>query len=365
MAGLLGYALAGAAAGAGQGIVDRAKAILERDAAAAERAQEVEDRDLKRKWEVEDRDLAYARRKGGGGGGGRRRGSGGSSSSSSDDEGFIPSSRGGLMGNPMALDEQGTVREDFPLYGSLGDSPDEVTGSSDLPRRATAKDKLVNRYRAKDGSYRAFTKDTNEPVLLTDPTESEDDDSDTPAKKKGNGEPKTLTATEQTRITKALEDKRGNAADGELTANVLAEVEDLMNSENMSASQAAADVLGRLDREDRVTNPAGTALSRAVGWTDEDAPPDEVVPNPEGRIKGIKPRGGGLLGNSTPPDGRNNNARRPTSFDEMEQPQPAEGAKDYPPAPRDPAQRKVGEIYMAPAGFPVRWMGTGWERVSG
>lgn len=37
-------------------------------------------------------------------------------------------------------------------------------------------------------------------------------------------------------------------------------------------------------------------------------------------------------------------------------------AKSYPDAPRDPAQRKSGTVYMTPKG-PLKWMGTGWSKV--
>jgi hypothetical protein len=35
----------------------------------------------------------------------------------------------------------------------------------------------------------------------------------------------------------------------------------------------------------------------------------------------------------------------------------------YPEAPRDPAQRKTGQVYTAPNGKKGRWMGTGWQPV--
>ena len=37
--------------------------------------------------------------------------------------------------------------------------------------------------------------------------------------------------------------------------------------------------------------------------------------------------------------------------------------KAFPPAPRDPAQRKVGEIYLSPNNVAAKWTGQGWERV--
>lgn len=39
----------------------------------------------------------------------------------------------------------------------------------------------------------------------------------------------------------------------------------------------------------------------------------------------------------------------------------AGGAVKYPPAPKDPSQRRAGQIYMNPKGVPGRWTGQGWE----
>lgn len=38
---------------------------------------------------------------------------------------------------------------------------------------------------------------------------------------------------------------------------------------------------------------------------------------------------------------------------------------NYPPAPRDPAQRQKGQTYKAPDGRLVKWMGDGWQLVNG
>lgn len=42
---------------------------------------------------------------------------------------------------------------------------------------------------------------------------------------------------------------------------------------------------------------------------------------------------------------------------------PSPGTGDNVPAPRDPAQRVVGQVYTAPDGRKVRWRGDGWELV--
>lgn len=67
MAGFGAYMLAGAAAGAGQSLIDRAKALREERMAALERQQQLDDRAQERAWQLEDR----AKRGAGGGGGSR------------------------------------------------------------------------------------------------------------------------------------------------------------------------------------------------------------------------------------------------------------------------------------------------------
>jgi hypothetical protein len=37
--------------------------------------------------------------------------------------------------------------------------------------------------------------------------------------------------------------------------------------------------------------------------------------------------------------------------------------KAFAPAPRDPAQRKVGETYLSPNNVAAKWTGKGWEPV--
>ena len=70
MAGLLGFALAGGMAGAGQGLVEtaqqRREMFLENLRNERRQAERMQDRE----WAVEDRNLALASRSGGGGGGG-------------------------------------------------------------------------------------------------------------------------------------------------------------------------------------------------------------------------------------------------------------------------------------------------------
>lgn len=73
MAGLLSYAAAGAVAGAGQGIVERARALREEAMENLRRGDRQAERAEDRAWQVEDRELAHARsaaRRGSGGGGG-------------------------------------------------------------------------------------------------------------------------------------------------------------------------------------------------------------------------------------------------------------------------------------------------------
>lgn len=75
MAGLAAYAAAGALAGAGQGIVERARALREEAMAAQERADDIADMEQRRAWQLEDKGLS------GGSSGGGRRSSGGSGGS--------------------------------------------------------------------------------------------------------------------------------------------------------------------------------------------------------------------------------------------------------------------------------------------
>lgn len=83
MAGLLGYAAAGALAGAGKGIVERAAALRDEAMAAQERADDLADREQDRAWKLEDRAPRAS------GGGSPRRASGGLSGSSATSERLV------------------------------------------------------------------------------------------------------------------------------------------------------------------------------------------------------------------------------------------------------------------------------------
>jgi hypothetical protein len=98
MAGFGAYMVAGAAAGAGQGLIDRAVALREERMAM-----------LERQWELEDKAMAEANRasRGGGGGGGRS---------------------GGSRGNPRATLEPGSevrIRRGLDQAGALTGMDDE------------------------------------------------------------------------------------------------------------------------------------------------------------------------------------------------------------------------------------------------
>lgn len=69
MAGLLGYALAGALTGAGQGIAEQARMRREEALEEVRQQRRQAEREQDREWQVEDRDLAHSRRARGGGGG--------------------------------------------------------------------------------------------------------------------------------------------------------------------------------------------------------------------------------------------------------------------------------------------------------
>ena len=72
MAGLLGFALAGALGGAGQGIVQQAQQQREMFLEDLRHQRRQDERMQDRQWHVEDRDLMLAARRSGGSGGGGR-----------------------------------------------------------------------------------------------------------------------------------------------------------------------------------------------------------------------------------------------------------------------------------------------------
>jgi hypothetical protein len=70
-----------------------------------------------------------------------------------------------------------------------------------------------------------------------------------------------------------------------LAPEIMAQVEAAVE-----AGEPVESVIARLDRPEVVTNPAGTMFSRTVGWTPEDAPPDETK---LGAPVGLKTAGAG------------------------------------------------------------------------
>ena len=87
---------------------------------------------------------------------------------------------------------------------------------------------------------------------------------------------------------RATDENFAPAIDEALTASGLRNVSPQIRAQinqRVRAGENPADVVNSLDVSEEVTNPAGTAASRAIGWTPEDAPPDETVR----RATGFKP----------------------------------------------------------------------------
>ena len=87
---------------------------------------------------------------------------------------------------------------------------------------------------------------------------------------------------------RATDENFAPAIDEALTASGLRNVSPQIRAQinqRVRAGENPADVVNSLDVSEEVTNPAGTAASRAIGWTPEGAPPDETVR----RATGFKP----------------------------------------------------------------------------
>ena len=87
---------------------------------------------------------------------------------------------------------------------------------------------------------------------------------------------------------RATDENFAPAIDEALTASGLRNVSPQIRAQinqRVRAGENPMDVVNSLDVREEVTNPAGTAASRAIGWTPEDAPPDETVR----RATGFKP----------------------------------------------------------------------------
>jgi hypothetical protein len=79
-----------------------------------------------------------------------------------------------------------------------------------------------------------------------------------------------------------------------LAPEVMAQVEAAV-----AGGESVESVIARLDRPEIATNPAGTMVSRMVGWTPEDAPPDETK---LGAPVGLKTAAGGGVAEARPAD---------------------------------------------------------------
>jgi hypothetical protein len=372
MAGLFSYAAAGAAAGLGDGIVERAKALREEAMLKMKRQWDQDDAQQAHDWRMDE--IGYRDGLKGGGGGRRRSGGGGGGGGDLGDLGpgeSVYTGGGGLMPSgggaaaarpdPMALEEQGTSDpNEFKTYGYDDPAPAAVDGADAAPAEDSSRvpdvshtpskltgEKEIDGYlfgRAgnrwypyigpdggpvpaeditKKGAEEAENPpylpkqdqeapslarpeveryapdrerpkpDTKKPQGLMPSLKAQDADSadvpkDGPVTKLPKGEPKALAPSSVSRLERSLRDSRGTNLDAQTFSAVIDEIEALMG-EGKTEAQATNDVMSRLDREQIVTNKPGTMLSRTLGLTAKDAPPDEVK---EGKVKGVKPRAG-------------------------------------------------------------------------
>ena len=381
MPGLLAYAAAGAAAGIGDGIVERARQLREEAMLKLKRQWDQEDAQQQHDWRMEEIGLRDSLK----GGGGRRRSGGGGSSSegglpagesiySGSSSGLMPSGSGGAAApkrDPMAMEEQGTSNPDeFSTYGydepaadgaaaapadagarvpDVSKTPSKLTGEKEIdgylygragnrwypyigpdggPVKAedltkdgeekgerppfltkqdqeapTLKKPEVERYAPERERQKP---DTEKPQTGLLPRQGKPPAEDTlgvpkdePPSRLPKGKPKELSASARKRLEMSFRDASGRNLDLGTFSQIVSEVESLMG-EGKTEAEATQDVMARLEREPRVTNKAGTAVSRMLpgflGGTPADAPPDETAPDPEGKVKGIRPRddAGGL-----------------------------------------------------------------------
>lgn len=116
---------------------------------------------------------------------------------------------------------------------------------------------------------------------------------DAPSSRLPKGKPKELPPSARKSLEISLRDARGGNLDPGVFNGIVMEIESLMG-EGKTQAQATADVMSRLEREPKVTDKAGNAITRMLptflGGTPSDAPPDATEPDPDGKIKGVKPR---------------------------------------------------------------------------
>lgn len=412
MVNILGRGLAGMGGGIGLGLVQRAE-IMREEAIMAnrEKARQAE-RLQDRAWQIEDRDFAaYLRGRGSSRArsGGGRSGAGGGAGGGGSPTGLMPGLRDPMAPAPMdgSYDPNGfdTFGYGEPTAGS------DAAPAANLPRRAGPDDDLVNRFKAEEGSWRAFTKGSNEEVLLSDPKAEDSEQASIPPylpkrktespeigdppgrgepapevggdkkspyfqpEKGGHGKPgglmpqdkgdtvpeknappatenivglepaevKPLSASSIGRLERSMRDQYGRNVDPVIFSNIVDEIETEI-ANGSSEAKATKAVLSRLERETPEPNPPGTKLSRFLGLTSRDDPPDNAdqieKAKTSGPIKGLMPSG-------TAPA-----AKR-------------DAVAKAPPAPRNVAERVAGKVYTAPDGRRVKWTGEGWILVNG